>query len=117
MNLETKRQQEKRIVSQMIRLYCRGVHGGKVLCPSCAVLLDYACQRIDNCPFVETKTSCASCEVHCYKPQMREQIRTVMRYAGPRMMLYHPVTAIRHLMEIKNEKVKRNRNAKYSLFL
>jgi hypothetical protein len=29
---------------------------------------------------------------------MRARIREVMRYAGPRMTLYHPVLAIRHLI-------------------
>jgi hypothetical protein len=30
---------------------------------------------------------------------MREQIRCVMRYAGPRMMMYHPVLAILHFLD------------------
>ena len=37
--------------------------------------------------------------VHCYQPQMREQIRQVMRYSGPRMLFHHPVMAIRHLID------------------
>ena len=28
----------------------------------------------------------------------RERIRAIMRYAGPRMMLHHPVAAVRHLL-------------------
>ena len=35
---------------------------------------------------------------HCYKPEMRERIRQVMRYSGPRMITKHPVAAIRHLL-------------------
>ena len=31
-------------------------------------------------------------------PQMRERIRAVMRYAGPRMITRHPVAAVRHLL-------------------
>jgi hypothetical protein len=30
---------------------------------------------------------------------MREKIRDVMRYAGPRMLLTHPVMAIAHLLD------------------
>ena len=30
---------------------------------------------------------------------MREQMRVVMRWAGPRMMLRHPVMAIVHLID------------------
>ena len=29
---------------------------------------------------------------------MREKIRTVMRYSGPRMLGKHPIAAIRHLI-------------------
>lgn len=28
---------------------------------------------------------------------MRERIRRVMRYSGPRMLLYHPLEYLRHL--------------------
>jgi hypothetical protein len=30
---------------------------------------------------------------------MREKIRAVMRFSGPRMLLYHPITAIRHFLD------------------
>ena len=40
---------------------------------------------------------------------MRDQIRTVMRYSGPRMMTVHPVMAIRHLIESRIEKKNMNR--------
>jgi hypothetical protein len=30
---------------------------------------------------------------------MREQIRQVMRYAGPRMLLHHPIHAVLHLLD------------------
>ena len=97
-NIQTKRDQEKQMVSQMIVLYCRRNHHTKgALCPDCASLSDYACQRSDRCPFMETKTFCSNCRVHCYKPEMREKIRAVMRWAGPRMLPVHPVLSIRHL--------------------
>ena len=31
--------------------------------------------------------------------EVRQRMQSVMRYAGPRMLLYHPIAAIRHLME------------------
>jgi hypothetical protein len=37
--------------------------------------------------------------VHCYKPAMREQIRVVMRYSGPRMAQRHPLLAAAHLLD------------------
>jgi Zn ribbon nucleic-acid-binding protein len=84
----------------MIRLYCRKRHrvpGG--LCPACRQLHDYAMQRLEKCPFGEDKSTCAKCKVHCYRPEMREQIRLVMRYAGPRMLLAHPRLAIAHMVD------------------
>lgn len=100
-----KREREKELVSQMIALYCRKKHGGKrALCAQCAALDSYARQRSDRCPFMETKTFCSNCRVHCYKPVMRERIRAVMRFSGPRMIFSHPVTAVRHVIETRKEK-------------
>ena len=69
------------------------------LCPQCQTLLDYALQRLERCRFGEDKPSCTRCPVHCYKPAMREQIRQVMRYSGPRMLLHNPIMAIRHMWD------------------
>ena len=100
-----KREREKRMVSEMIALYCRKKHHTKGgLCPECADLEAYARMRSDKCPFMETKTFCSNCKVHCYKPEMREKIRQVMRFAGPWMLLYHPGAAIRHMLETYKEK-------------
>ena len=104
MDVKTKREREKEMVSQMIALYCRKNHGRKTLCPDCAALDAYARQRSEKCPFMETKTFCSNCKVHCYQPEMRETIRAVMRFSGPRMIFHHPVAAIRHLIETKKEK-------------
>lgn len=109
MEVKTKRQREKETVSLMIRIYCRAHHGGTPLCPQCAQLEAYARQRSDRCPFMETKTFCSNCAVHCYRPEMREQIREVMRFSGPRMIFYHPIMAIRHLWESQKEKRQRRK--------
>lgn len=104
MDIQSKREREKQVVSLMIRLYCRKNHRAKgPLCPDCAALDAYARQRSDCCPFMETKTFCSNCKVHCYRPEMREQIRRVMRFSGPRIIFYHPVLAVRHVIESKRE--------------
>ena len=103
--VESKREREKKTVALMIRLYCNKKHRTKKkLCSECQALQDYAIQRSDKCPFMETKTFCSNCKVHCYKKDMREKIREVMRFSGPRMILYHPVMAVRHVIESKKEK-------------
>ena len=77
-----------------------------LMCPECQDLLNYARLRSKKCPFMKEKTFCANCKVHCYKPEMREKIRQVMRFSGPRMLLYHPVLAIWHLVCSIKEKKK-----------
>ena len=90
--------EEQKVVEQMIRLYCRRKEGNKDLCSSCTELLQYANARLGHCKFGENKTTCKKCPVHCYRPEMRKRISEVMRWAGPRMMFYHPVAAIKHLI-------------------
>ena len=111
-SVENKREREKAAVSLMISLYCRKQHGTKKgLCPDCAALEEYARQRSDKRPFMETKTFCFNCRIHCYKPEMREKIRSVMCFSGPRMLLYHPIMAIRHVIETKKEKHRLEKQA------
>jgi len=101
---------EDQTIAAMIDLYCRECHQSRPaeLCPQCQELLAYARSRLDKCPFVEDKPTCAQCPVHCYKPERRRQIQQVMRYAGPRMMRSHPLLAIRHLLKkLKKPKVKK----------
>ena len=94
----TRIEEEKAVVEQMIRLYCQKYEGHDELCPSCQELLDYAYCRLDRCRFGEQKTTCKKCPVHCYRPEMKERIWIVMRWSGPRMIIYHPIAAIKHLM-------------------
>lgn len=90
---------EKNTIRDMIALYCAGLHGDRPgLCPDCGALQAYAIARLDHCPFGEDKTTCANCPVHCYKPDMRERVRQVMRYAGPRMARKHPWRAFLHFL-------------------
>jgi hypothetical protein len=91
---------ERKTVSVMIHMYCRGNHGTKAgLCESCSELMEYSNVRLDKCRLKENKPTCANCTVHCYKPSMREKIRDVMRYSGPRMLFNHPIMAIQHLID------------------
>jgi len=83
----------------MIAIYCHGKHGSRQkLCAECAELEAYAAERVTRCVHGRNKPICAKCPVHCYKPVMRERIRDVMRYAGPRMLVRHPLLTMRHLL-------------------
>ncbi len=95
---------EKETVEKMIGLYCSRKHGTDGgLCAECEVVNDYASARLDKCPFGDDKKACSKCKVHCYKPEMRARIREIMRYSGPRMLLYHPFDYLKHLLKDKKE--------------
>jgi hypothetical protein len=91
---------ENRTVAAMIDLYCRGHHPSRP-CAECAALRDYAQRRIAGCRFGSAKPVCSKCRVHCYRPEQRERIRRVMRWAGPRMLLAHPLLALLHLLDAR----------------
>jgi hypothetical protein len=90
---------ERRTVRHMVVVYCGAMHREAGLCPDCAKLLSYAMQRLDRCVFKADKPTCKVCPVHCYRADMRERMRQVMIFSGPRMLLSHPILAIRHLLD------------------
>jgi predicted amidophosphoribosyltransferase len=107
---------ESRTVEAMIAIYCWGHHGTRQhLCTECNELLPYARERLDRCPFQEGKTTCAQCPVHCYRPAMRDRIRAVMRYAGPRMLARHPILTLFHFIDgRRSEPVREERSDRES---
>lgn len=96
----------------MIKMYCRGKHGcrGEV-CAECKKLTGYALFRLKKCPFKKNKQFCSFCKVHCYKPDMREKIKEVMKYSGPRMILSHPLFAFKHVFQMIAYKRKLKKEA------
>jgi len=101
-------EKEKRTIKRMIEIYCWKNHGSKrgILCKECEELLKYAYTRLDLCPFQEDKPPCKKCLIHCYKPEMREKVREVMRFSGPRLLIYGPSDWIRHKMKEIESTVK-----------
>ena len=92
-------EKEKDVVTKMITIYCRSKHkSGKQLC-----------SELERCPFGEGKPTCGSCAIHCYKKDMREKIKIVMRYAGPRLFFIHPIVTIKHM--IRERKLNRDFSA------
>jgi hypothetical protein len=104
-NIHQRIRREWETIDVMIKYYCKKNHLKKeLLCSECKELHEYAYQRLINCPFEEDKPVCSNCKVHCYKKDMREQVRKIMRFSGPRMLLNHPYLAIRHLIDEKLSK-------------
>ena len=82
-DINKKREKEKKTLRVMIGVYCRGKHKHKgELCPECQKLLDYALLRTEKCPFMETKTFCSNCSVHCYILQCLQSALLFKRDAG-----------------------------------
>lgn len=91
-------EKDKQTLKFMVELYCkRKLHQAS---PSDEYqqLIDYACQRLEHCKYGNEKPACKNCKTHCYQHEMREKMRIVMRWAGPRMLLYDPLATIRHLL-------------------
>lgn len=103
--------QEKTTVRVMIALYCRQKHHTlkNQLCDECNELLQYAMQRLTMCRFGEQKTTCELCPKHCYRKDYKQKIKQVMRHAGPRMMIHHPIMAVKHLYKNLKTILKRFR--------
>ncbi|MCG5127768.1 nitrous oxide-stimulated promoter family protein [Enterobacter mori] len=90
---------EKETIAKMIALY-------EKRCPQASqeeghyqALTAYADKRLDKCVFGEEKPACKQCPVHCYPSAKREEMKQVMRWAGPRMLWRHPILTIRHLID------------------
>ena len=98
--LKSRRERESVIVQAMIRMYCRENHNSNgTLCEQCESLSKYAEKRLLSCMYGEIKPVCKHCPVHCYSPVMREQMRLVMQWAGPRMIFRKPVFAVMHMID------------------
>ena len=100
-SMNKRKEIEKKTLYTMVEIYCRQ-HTNSELCNDPNILLEYAYNRLDKCRFRDEKGKkprCAKCPIGgCYKPVMKDKIEAVMRYSGPRMMLYHPILAILHFI-------------------
>lgn len=114
---------EKKLIPVMIKKYCKGNHKKERkdenikrndLCSCCKELQDYAAFRLEKCPFKKNKGFCSYCKIHCYKPNYQAEMKKVMRYSGPRMLLSHPIFAMSHvtaMIKHKKELKKQNKNS------
>lgn len=102
--IEEKINFEKKIISQMIGIYCKKKHKQIQICDECREVLDYANKKIENCKFIEVKSFCSNCKSPCYSPVMREKIREIMKFSGKRIILYHPILTIKHIFYKLNKK-------------
>jgi hypothetical protein len=116
---DPKARADTRLLGDFAVIYCRGVHGdvhrsplvsdavglgvygraAPAVCDECAELLRYAEKRRAYCP-KDPKPFCSHCDTHCYSGGMRDRMREVMRYAGPRSLFHgHAIDGVKHLLE------------------
>lgn len=122
---------DTRLLGDFAGIYCRGVHPDAprralssdgatlgvygrripVVCEECAELLSHAERRRAMCP-KSPKPFCSNCDTHCYSPVMRDRMREVMRYAGPRSMFTrHALAGVKHLLESRRTASETRRDA------
>ncbi|MBE0599308.1 MAG: nitrous oxide-stimulated promoter family protein [Desulfuromonadales bacterium] len=94
-----------KVLALFTAVWCRAQHGGEKrpldtesvgmteagvekyrYCPQCREFLAYAMIRRVKCP-LEPKPTCKHCQVHCYRPGHREQVRQIMRFSGKHLIL------------------------------
>ncbi|BCU54421.1 nitrous oxide-stimulated promoter family protein [Enterobacter kobei] len=92
---------EKLTIRKMIALYQQRAPHAVAEAEHYDALCAYAEKRLDKCVFGEEKPACKQCPVHCYQPAKREEMKAIMRWAGPRMLWRHPVLTVRHLIDDK----------------
>lgn len=93
-------ERETKTIQIMVAIYCQHHHHLTVSdCDECSNLQQYALERLQNCPYEEGKTSCKKCPIHCYKPGMKDEVKRVMRFSGPRMTLRHPILTLFHFVD------------------
>ena len=107
--IKDKKEEEKDLVLFMIKIFCKAKHKNNDLCNECKILYDYAAGQIERCRFMETKTFCSACPSHCYKKDMREEIRKVMIFSGKRMLFHRPILALKHVFITLKTKLKQKK--------
>jgi hypothetical protein len=128
---DDKARADTRLLGDFTQIHCRGRHAGAtrtvlrsdagdlgvygghvpVVCDRCADLLRYAEKRRAYCP-KDPKPFCSHCDTHCYTTNMRERMREVMRYAGPRSLLHgHAIDGVKHLIEGRKSRAAAARTA------
>jgi hypothetical protein len=85
----------------MVELNCILNHQKDSLCDECQYILNYAFDKLSNCPFGIEKPTCLNCKIHCFHKEQREKIKEIMRFSGPKMIFHHPYLAVMHIIDNK----------------
>ena len=57
-------------------------------------------RQIERCPHSFYKTFCHQCPTTCYKSEDLEHIEPIMKYAGRKIMMKHPLIGTRFVINL-----------------
>ncbi|TKI03405.1 nitrous oxide-stimulated promoter family protein [Martelella alba] len=92
-------EREKLTILKMITLYERRCPQALADKEHYRALNAYAQKRLDKCVFGQGKPACKHCPVHCYQAAQRQEMKNIMRWAGPRMLWRHPILTVLHFID------------------
>jgi len=69
------------------------------LCNECHTLLEYAINRLQECPH-EIKPRCRKCESPCYEKDKFKQMAKMMRYSGMKLGLTKAAKRLKSIFKI-----------------
>ncbi|MGR5061680.1 nitrous oxide-stimulated promoter family protein [Photobacterium sp. DNB22_13_2] len=85
-----RQQRELDTAKAMIRLYCKTLHRGAIMCPECEGLIEYVEHRVQKCRLGNEKPNCNQCKSNCYQPAKRLHFNHVSRWAMPKLVWRRP---------------------------
>lgn len=68
------------------------------LCPDCLAILSMVDAHTARCRHMAYKTFCHGCPTPCYRAEDRVRVTPVMKSAGLKLLLRHPVLSLRFFM-------------------
>ena len=87
---------DRAVLEAIAQIYCEAHHADvpkvRGVCAECQGVIDYTLERTKRCPNGH-EGNCQDCAIHCSRADRREQVRTMMAYAAPRMFVRHPIMA------------------------
>lgn len=107
---------ERENIRKTFGVYCNANHettDGK-LCPKCTALLTTVMLKIQRCPYGIGKPICDRCETPCFGEKPTNEFREIMKSGQKKMLLSHPLMAVRHKLAglgVDYAKMQRDKNS------
>lgn len=99
---------DRRTLEAIGSIYCRSNHGeakrdAAGMCPECREAFEQTLDRASSCPYGH-EGNCQDCKTHCQRGEAQIRIKTIMRYAAPRMAFRHPIMTLEYMRKKLHDK-------------